>query len=206
MYMEAYRVLLINTLDSYNSFIDQNDVLASHLPLEVIRQTVEIVDAVYDTSTEIVQSRKRALEAGGDAMNKQVGRGKDMMSILCKYKFPVIFCFTTKARIVQANERSEARDRLSDEEVVAQISYVALLFRSLCRKIDRGHRIFTVAAVDTTSSALARTLWILSRRQDAQDKLREEIREARKGGRELGFDELMSLPYMDAVCRETLRL
>ena len=60
--------------------------------------------------------------------------------------------------------------------------------------------------MDTTSSALARTLWILSQRQDAQEKLRLEIREARKGQGDLGYDELTSLPYLDAVCKETLRL
>ena len=72
--------------------------------------------------------------------------------------------------------------------------------------IDGEHRIFTFAAVDTTSSALARTLWVLSQRQDAQEKLRLEIREARKSRGDLAYDELMSLPYLDAVCRETLRL
>jgi cytochrome P450 len=78
-----------------------------------------------------------------------------------------------------------------------------------CRAIDSTpdhNRIFTFAAVDTTSSALARTLWILSERQDAQDRLRLEIREARKDGGDLAYDELMNLPYLDGVCRETLRL
>ena len=60
--------------------------------------------------------------------------------------------------------------------------------------------------MDTTSSALARTLWILAQRQDVQDKLRLEIRNSRKDNTDPIYDELMSLPYLDAVCRETLRL
>jgi cytochrome P450 len=60
--------------------------------------------------------------------------------------------------------------------------------------------------MDTTSSALGRTLWVLAQRQDAQERLRLEIREARKGQGNLAYDELMNLPYLDAVCRETLRL
>lgn len=60
--------------------------------------------------------------------------------------------------------------------------------------------------MDTTSNALARTLWVLAQRQDAQDKLRLETREARQSGRDLTYDELSSLPYLDAVCKETLRL
>jgi cytochrome P450 len=63
--------------------------------------------------------------------------------------------------------------------------------------------------MDTTSSALARIIWILAQRQDAQDKICDEIRNARKekeGNGDLTYDELVNLPYLDAVCRETLRL
>jgi cytochrome P450 len=60
--------------------------------------------------------------------------------------------------------------------------------------------------MDTTSSALSRILWILAQRQDVQDKLRLEIREARKDQGDLTYDELTKLPNLDAVCRETLRL
>ena len=60
--------------------------------------------------------------------------------------------------------------------------------------------------MDTTSSALARILEQLSLHQDVQEKLRAEIREARKGGGDLDHDTLVGLPYLDAVCRETLRL
>lgn len=62
--------------------------------------------------------------------------------------------------------------------------------------------------MDTTSGALSRTLWLLSRNVGTQNKLREEIREAHRrcGGDRLGYDEVVSLPFLDAVCRETLRL
>jgi cytochrome P450 len=62
--------------------------------------------------------------------------------------------------------------------------------------------------MDTTSNAVSRVLWILSHNVDAQNKLREEIREAHHmcGGDRLGYEELISLPFLDAVCRETLRL
>ena len=67
------------------------------------------------------------------------------------------------------------------------------------------HRTLTFAAMDTTSGALGRTLSLLSIHQDVQNKLRQEIREAKKSG-ELSYDELVALPYLDAVCRETLRV
>lgn len=70
------------------------------------------------------------------------------------------------------------------------------------------HRTLTFAATDTTSSALSRTLHLLAQHKDIQHKLREEVRKAREdnGGDDLGFDTLDALPYLDAVCRETLRL
>ena len=60
--------------------------------------------------------------------------------------------------------------------------------------------------MDTTSSALSRILYLLSLNQDVQEKLRKEIAEAREGGGDLSYDDLVSLPYLDAICRETMRL
>ena len=63
------------------------------------------------------------------------------------------------------------------------------------------------AAMDTTSNALCRILWLLSKNQDVQDKLRAEIREAKQkfGDGDLDYDQLGSLTYLDAVIKETLR-
>ena len=66
---------------------------------------------------------------------------------------------------------------------------------------------FIFAGMDTTSNALARILDLLAKHPDVQDKLRAEILEAvREHGPELPHDVLTELPYLDAVCRETLRL
>lgn len=62
--------------------------------------------------------------------------------------------------------------------------------------------------MDTTSNALSLTLWRLAQNTAAQDKLRQEILEAQeaRGGGDIGYDDLVALPYLDAVCRETLRV
>jgi cytochrome P450 len=61
--------------------------------------------------------------------------------------------------------------------------------------------------MDTTTSALARLLYLMAIHQDVQDKLRAEIKEAKElEGGELPYDKIVSLPYLDAICRETLRL
>ena len=64
----------------------------------------------------------------------------------------------------------------------------------------------TFAAMDTTSNALARIIHLLSTHQDVQSKLRQEIMDAKSRHGNLEYDELVALPYLDAICRETLRL
>lgn len=60
--------------------------------------------------------------------------------------------------------------------------------------------------MDTTSNAMARTLQLLAEHPQVQMKLRREIVEAKAAGNHLDYDQLHALPYLDAVCRETLRL
>ena len=67
---------------------------------------------------------------------------------------------------------------------------------------------FTLAGMDTTSNALCRVLHLLAERPEAQAQLRTEILEARAtlGTDDIPYDDLVKLPYLDAICRETLRL
>ncbi|EIN05322.1 cytochrome P450 [Punctularia strigosozonata HHB-11173 SS5] len=64
------------------------------------------------------------------------------------------------------------------------------------------------AAYDTTSSAIARILYLLSKNQAVQDELRNEINDMREqlGDIDPSYDQLMSMPILDSVIRETLRL
>ncbi|PSR83999.1 hypothetical protein PHLCEN_2v5550 [Hermanssonia centrifuga] len=94
--------------------------------------------------------------------------------------------------LLRANMKTEGDDKLPEHELLAQMS--TLVF----------------AATDTTSNALARTFDLLSHNQDVQDKMRQEIFEAcdSQDGTftDIPYDRLIELPYLDAVCRETLRL
>ncbi|PIL23231.1 cytochrome P450 [Ganoderma sinense ZZ0214-1] len=89
--------------------------------------------------------------------------------------------------LLRANMAASEGDRLPEGELIGQMST------------------FIFAGMDTTSNALSITLSMLCEHQDVQEKLRSEILEASKGG-DLEYDVLVSLPYLDAVCRETLRL
>jgi len=60
--------------------------------------------------------------------------------------------------------------------------------------------------VDTTSSALSRIVELLAEHQDVQDRLRDELTIARDTGKQVDYDYLHNLPYLEAILRETLRL
>lgn len=47
---------------------------------------------------------------------------------------------------------------------------------------------------------------MLAHHQDAQDKLREELQQVMAKHGKFDYDMLANLHYVDAVCRETLRL
>ncbi|OBZ67576.1 hypothetical protein A0H81_12405 [Grifola frondosa] len=89
--------------------------------------------------------------------------------------------------LLKANIAASEADRLPEHELIAQMSTL------------------TFAAMDTTSNALSLILQLLAEHSDVQNRVRKEILEASNGG-DLPYDELIELPYLDAVCRETLRL
>ena len=64
-----------------------------------------------------------------------------------------------------------------------------------------------MAGTDTTSNSLTQIMELLAEKPDVQDKLRAEILQAQEDhGEDIPYDTLVALPYMDAICRETLRL
>ncbi|KAH8119663.1 cytochrome P450 [Phellopilus nigrolimitatus] len=141
------------------------------MPFEKLQTMRQVVDVMEETSEEIYRKKKLALEKGDEAVLNQVGRGKDIMSILLK-----------------ANLEANEEDRLPESELIGQMS------------------VFIFAGHDTTTSAVSRILDQLALHPDVQDKLRAEVRAARAAQGDLPYDVLMGLPYLDAVCRETLRV
>ena len=60
--------------------------------------------------------------------------------------------------------------------------------------------------MDTTSNAMARILSLLSQHPEVQEKVRAELCDAFQDQEELDYETLSSLPYLDAVVKETLRV
>ncbi|CDO69788.1 hypothetical protein BN946_scf184766.g33 [Trametes cinnabarina] len=90
--------------------------------------------------------------------------------------------------LIKANTATDIPDsqRLSDEDVLAQVPT------------------FLVAGHETTSTATSWCLYALSQAPDVQRKLRDELLTV--DTETPTMDELMALPYLDMVLRESLRL
>ncbi|KAH9847039.1 cytochrome P450 [Lenzites betulinus] len=90
--------------------------------------------------------------------------------------------------LLKANMATDIPDnqRLSDEDVLAQVPT------------------FLVAGHETTSSSTTWCLYALTQAPDVQKKLRDELFTIQTDTPTM--DELNSLPYLDAVVRETLRI
>ncbi|RDX52864.1 cytochrome P450 [Lentinus brumalis] len=151
-------------------------MLLRKFPSANVRTMIAISDTMERRSQEIVDEKKTALLQGDDDLVQRVGEGKDIMSVL-----------------LRDNTTASDAEKLTNEELVAQMS------------------VFILAGMDTTSNALSRILHLLAQHPAEQEKLRAEIREARGSsasdvGADISYDDLVKLPYLDAVCRETLRL
>ncbi|KAI8989048.1 cytochrome P450 [Trametes punicea] len=92
---------------------------------------------------------------------------------------------TLLIRANMANDVPESQ-RLSDEEVIGQIPT------------------FLIAGHETTSNSTTWVLYALSKYPAVQQKLREELLSVKTDNPTM--EELMALPYLDMVVRETLRL
>lgn len=55
------------------------------LPIPSLKRLKTIAEVLESQSREIFHAKKAALAQGEDAVVRQVGEGKDIMSILCKF-------------------------------------------------------------------------------------------------------------------------
>lgn len=56
--------------------------LVDLLPFKNARRLRDIVDTIHNTSVEILETKRRALNEGDEGLAKQAGQGKDIISIL----------------------------------------------------------------------------------------------------------------------------
>ena len=66
--------------------------------------------------------------------------------------------------------------------------------------------ILLIAGYDTTATTMSYILYQLTMHQDIQEKLFEDIENAKENDGSLSYDTIQSLPFLDAVIHETLRM
>ena len=80
-----------------------------------IQKVRKIVDILDQTSVNIFQSERTALQQGNEALLKEVGRDKDIMSILCMQpSFMACPIHRSSPFTVKANMQVSEEDRLPE--------------------------------------------------------------------------------------------
>ncbi|EED77106.1 predicted protein, partial [Postia placenta Mad-698-R] len=143
--------------------------VVERIPSSAVKNLLSIIDVMDEASRNIFLSRKRAIMGETSDSPGQVGEGKDLMSFL-----------------LRANMATDMEDRLTDDELLGQISS------------------FVLAGTDTTASVVTQILQHLAEHTAIQDRLRQELNDV--DVEHISFTALMKLSYMDAVVKETLRL
>jgi hypothetical protein len=81
--------------------------VVDHLPWPRLQKAKDLVETLHKTSKELFESKKRALEEGGEEYSE--GSGKDIISIVLK-----------------ENSVADSEGKMSEEELLAQLSYALL--------------------------------------------------------------------------------
>lgn len=55
------------------------------MPFKNVRKLRDIVDILDQTAVEILEAKRRSLREGDEAVARQIGQGKDIMSVLCMW-------------------------------------------------------------------------------------------------------------------------
>ncbi|RDB27404.1 hypothetical protein Hypma_004362 [Hypsizygus marmoreus] len=150
--------------------------LVDWIPNRAVQKVKEMSDVMHETAQDILRKKRSALTQETDT--SEFTRAKDIISIL-----------------LRANEKAIASEKLTEAELTGQMT--VLIF----------------GAQDTTSSALSRILYMLSMHPKVQADVRDELRTTLRAKRAEGdlsgrmtYDDIMALPLLDAVIKETLRL
>lgn len=101
--------------------------LVDLVPNRGIKELKASTDTVWTRSTEVYNEKRKTLLAGDEALKSQVGEGKDILSVL-RACFRLMKAAFTDEIVVRANLEAAPEDRLPEEEVIAQMSYVFLRF------------------------------------------------------------------------------
>ncbi|VDB84013.1 unnamed protein product [Peniophora sp. CBMAI 1063] len=153
--------------------------------------------------------------AGGlpPSLLRFLGSSAALVSPAYRRMVDVIHTLRRESHAIWEARKKARKDGLDDGQQLLSVLLDASGEDRVPDELLSGHATTTlVAGTDTTSTALSRILHLLTLQPNVQDKLRQEIVRAQSASigegniDGLAYDALMKLPFLDAVCRETLRL
>jgi len=102
---------------------------------------------------------------------------------------------------VKGNIEATGKDKLTDDEVFAQIKYAVIVRLSHSYLTHYNDRTFIFAGHETSSTGLSWTFYLLAQNPQLQTRLREEICKAKAeaGEEQISPEVLATLPFLDAV-------
>ncbi|KAH6901041.1 cytochrome P450 [Coprinopsis sp. MPI-PUGE-AT-0042] len=154
--------------------------LVEWTPIKSVQKVKNMSDVMHNAAQDILkQKREESSLLGTDNAGIGESQLKDITSLL-----------------LRDNAKLEGEEQLDDNELTGQMT------------------VMIFGAQDTTSSILSRLLHVLATHPDVQDRLRQEIQTLWQDPihhdpdhpLRLKFDSIASLPLLDAVLKETLRL
>ena len=100
------------------------------LPWPDLIHIIDLAETLNVHARGIYETKKRLLGLGKDATVTQIGDGKDIISILCACITDLVAAFSEQmgSFTVRANAEASEPDRMSEEEIVAQIMYARSAF------------------------------------------------------------------------------
>ena len=94
-------------------------------PKQAARELKGISYMMHDTSKRILDEKRASLTGGNAFLEHKIGKGKDLMSVLCMRLLPTSHLRLTNPRYsspVKENTFADADDRLPEEEILGQMS------------------------------------------------------------------------------------
>ena len=93
------------------------------LPSRRVKRFLNIVDTLHEYATKIYTEKKHVADSMG--AEEEDEKAKDLITILRKRttRTGIVSCYLTQNTSVRANAGASVEDALSEDEVIAQLSY-----------------------------------------------------------------------------------
>ncbi|QRV93491.1 cytochrome P450 family protein [Ceratobasidium sp. AG-Ba] len=154
--------------------------IAEYAPMPSIQRMNRVVKIQDEQAQAILSQKKSDFET-----NLNTGESDNILSIILK-----------------ANSQSSGYDSLPEDQILAR-SYLLATRQQGISHPPVEYQLYLNKPNLPPSGAIARTLHLLSQNPEIQGRLRAELRSSSP---DADYEEIHALPFMDAICREVLRL